>query len=141
MTQLAPKEGENVAVSNAQIFMLHVLDQELESWVKENPNIESTQFLTEESVLPVLDWLTESVLRAEEILIRIARNGPLTPTEPPSLEESPLVDFAWVSLQIISSLTVALGSIYKSSPQCLRQIQTLIRTFFYPNFPDYIIIF
>lgn len=112
-----------------QIFVLHVLDRELDEWVTEHPNTEASEFFGDKAVLSVIECLIDQAERAEEILVRIGRNSHLSPTEPPTPEERPLVDYAWVALQIIGSISMALGSTLKSQPQSIQLVRSLIRTY------------
>lgn len=110
------------------MFVLNVLDHELEQWVAENPNTEISEYFGDKFVLKVLESLTLQVERAEEILVRIGRNSSLAPTEPPTAEERPLVDYAWLALQTIASMSMALGATFKSQPESIHLVRSLIRT-------------
>lgn len=110
------------------MFVLNVLDRELENWVSENPNTEVSEFFGDKFVLKVLEAMNLQLERAEEILVRIGRNSHLSPTEPPTADERPLVDFAWLALQIIASMSMSLGAAFKSQSESIRLVRTLIRT-------------
>ena len=118
---------EKAKVSKHQLFVLHMIESNLEQWVKENPNAHASQ-LFGQPIVKVTTSISDEIAKVESVLIRLAQNGPLSPVSPLNDAEKMEAEYGWLALQVLASITAAINSSDKSDPESLRLVQNIVRT-------------
>ena len=115
-------------VSKYQLFTLHMIESNLEQWIKANPNQPASQVFGT-SVLKTTVSLFEEITKFEDILIRLAQSGPLTPITPLTDQEKQAAEYGWLALQVVASISAALNSSDKAAPESIQIVQKSVSTY------------
>ena len=128
MTALAPIDKQ--AFNNDSLFLLHLLDRQLDLWVQENPNTPTTEFFGD-TTLEVLEYLVEIPHKLALVPLVLPQLTLASALTAPSLSEKEKqeIEFSWLALQVIASMTSAMGSGLKSSETALRVFRSTLSTY------------